>query len=208
MRFKLFCGILYLFMTCGCCKIDLFATALREIGKKQSGSSLCFHEAFVYPQHEEKTMAVLQQTFIFLILMGVGVYARRIGIITPENQGNLSSLVFSIAYPAIILSGAVNSEEHIATAELMLSFAAAAALLLASMILALILAILLRYERKFWGIINVMVVFTNIGFMGVPMIDGLYGRSALIYITFFLIPFNLLFYSYAVMAIRGFKGQS
>ncbi len=153
-------------------------------------------------------MAVLQQTFIFLILMGVGVYARRIGIITPENQGNLSSLVFSIAYPAIILSGAVNSEEHIATAELMLSFAAAAALLLASMILALILAILLRYERKFWGIINVMVVFTNIGFMGVPMIDGLYGRSALIYITFFLIPFNLLFYSYAVMAIRGFKGQS
>lgn len=34
-----------------------------------------------------------------------------------------------------------------------------------------------------------MVVFTNIGFMGVPMIDGIYGKDALIYMTVRLIPF-------------------
>lgn len=48
-----------------------------------------------------------------------------------------------------------------------------------------------------------MVVFTNIGFMGIPMIQGLYGTDALIYISLFLIPFNLLFYSYAMKIIRG-----
>ena len=47
-----------------------------------------------------------------------------------------------------------------------------------------------------------MTVFTNIGFMGVPMIDGIYGKGALIYMTVFLIPFNILFYSYAIQTIH------
>ena len=53
-----------------------------------------------------------------------------------------------------------------------------------------------------------MVVFTNIGFMGVPLIAGLYGSGALIYMTVFLIPFNLLFFSYAIKIIRGGRGLS
>lgn len=65
-----------------------------------------------------------------------------------------------------------------------------------------ILPKILGYDKKFFGIVNVMTVFTNIGFMGVPMIAGLYGNSALIYMTVFLIPFNVLFYSYAIPTIQ------
>lgn len=61
---------------------------------------------------------------------------------------------------------------------------------------------LLGYDKKFFGIVNVMVVFTNIGFMGMPMIEGIYGKGALIYMTVFLIPFNILFYSYAIQTIQ------
>lgn len=55
------------------------------------------------------------------------------------------------------------------------------------------------------GVFVVMTIFTNIGFMGVPMVRGIYGADALIYMTVFLIPVNLFFFSYAVAAIRGDK---
>ena len=66
-----------------------------------------------------------------------------------------------------------------------------------------ILPRILRYPKKHYGIVNVMIIFTNIGFMGVPMIDGIYGKDALIYMTVLLIPFNILFFSYVIQTIKG-----
>ena len=34
------------------------------------------------------------------------------------------------------------------------------------------------------------------------MIDNIYGKSALIYMSVFLIPYNLLFYSFAIKTIK------
>lgn len=52
-------------------------------------------------------MSVLNQAVIFFLLMLVGIYARRTSLITPENQQKLSGIVVNIAYPTIILSGAL-----------------------------------------------------------------------------------------------------
>ncbi len=65
------------------------------------------------------------------------------------------------------------------------------------LVVARVLPRLLGFPKAEQGMVNVMTVFTNIGFMGVPMIDGIYGKDALIYMTLLLIPFNLLFFSYS-----------
>ena len=58
-----------------------------------------------------------------------------------------------------------------------------------------ILPRILRYPKKHYGIVNVMVIFTNIGFMGVPMIRRhLRERSPSFIMTVLLIPFNILFF--------------
>ena len=150
-------------------------------------------------------MPVLQQMLIFFVMMAVGMYARKKNMLTKDNQAQISAIVVNIAYPAIILSGAVSDGKRIQGTDLLVAVGAACGLLVLAMIGAWLLPLILRYPKNQRGIINVMVVFTNIGFMGVPMIDGLYGKSALIYMTVFLIPFNLLFYSYAIQTIRGGK---
>lgn len=153
-------------------------------------------------------MAVLEQAIIFLVLMIVGLYARRIKLITSENQPQISGLVVNIAYPAIILSGALTPSEKVSGQELVMAFGASLALLALVMLAGWLIVRLMKFEQSLRGIVIVMTVFTNIGFMGVPMIKGIYGTDALIYITIFLIPFNLLFFSFAVAAISGQKQQS
>jgi len=87
--------------------------------------------------------------------------------------------------------------------ELAYAFGVILVMLAMLMVSAFLIPRLLGYGRAEKGIVNVMVVFTNIGFMGVPMIDALYGKDALIYMTVLLIPFNLLFFSYVIQTIKG-----
>ena len=57
-------------------------------------------------------MATLEQLIISFLLIGVGVIARKVGVITPETR-QLTSLVFNFAMPAIILSGITTEQPHI-----------------------------------------------------------------------------------------------
>ena len=46
-----------------------------------------------------------------------------------------------------------------------------------------------------------MTVFSNIGFMGFPVISALYGSGALLYAALFMIPYNVLIYTYGISAM-------
>lgn len=147
-------------------------------------------------------MQVLQQMLIFFLLMFLGMYARSKGMLSEANKQQLSALVVKIAYPAIVLSGVSGNGPRMQGHELLLSFGVAIALIVMVVILGKLIPCILGYQNKYHGILNVMVVFTNIGFMGMPMIQGIYGADAMIYMTVFLIPFNVLFYSYAIQTIQ------
>lgn len=44
--------------------------------------------------------------------------------------------------------------------------------------------------------------------MGIPMIYSLYGSEAMIYITVFLLPYNLLFFSYGYYCMKDQSGNT
>lgn len=111
--------------------------------------------------------------------------------------------MLNIAYPAIILSGVTGDGPHIAGQELLSAGGVILAMLAVLLMVARLLPKLLGYPAGQQGMVNVMMVFANIGFMGVPMIDGIYGKDALIYMILLLIPFNLLFFSYVMQTIKG-----
>lgn len=144
---------------------------------------------------------------IFVLLMCIGL-ARHYKIFTPENQPQLTKLVLNIAYPAMILSGVTGKGAHIEGSELAYACLVIAVMLAILLLCARLLPFLLRYPQEQRAIINVMCVCTNIGFMGVPLIDNIYGKDALIYVTLLLIPCNLLFYSYVIAAIKASGSQA
>ena len=55
---------------------------------------------------------------------------------------------------------------------------------------------LLGTEPEDRGVYRVMLIFSNIGFMGFPLIRAMYGAEALLYASLFTIPFNFLIYTY------------
>ena len=145
-------------------------------------------------------MLMLQQMVVLFILMGIGYLCSKKAIITEEVGKKLSFIVVNIANPALILTGCMGEEkirgkELLVTAVIMLSVYA---VLLA---LAAVLPQILRVEKKSRGAYKVMTVFSNIGFMGFPVVSALYGNGVLLYAALFTIPYNILIYTYGVSAM-------
>lgn len=146
-------------------------------------------------------MLLLQQMIIMLLLMSVGFVGSKIGMITEETSKRLSAIVVNIANPAMILVSGI-SDERMEGRELLSLTVVILAIYAVLLLLAYLLPVLLRVDPKSRGVYQAMTVFSNIGFMGYPIIAALYGSSAILYGALYSIPFNILIYTFGVSALR------
>lgn len=147
-------------------------------------------------------MLLLQQMIVLFILMGVGFLCYKMGMITDAVSKKLSAIVVNIANPALVLTGCMG-EGKIEGRELLLTAGLVAAVYIALVILAMLLPALLRVEKKSRGTYQAMTIFSNIGFMGFPVVSALYGSSAVLYASLFTIPYNILIYTFGVSAMAA-----
>lgn len=147
-------------------------------------------------------MIILQQMIIFFILMLIGIYSKKKGFIDNDNQKQLSGIVVNVGNPAMIISGSISKENVIPPSELLLSLMIAIGIFVLMILLTLFLPKLLGFHSENYGIVKLMFIFSNIGFMGMPMVSSIYGTEALMYVTVFLIPFNILVYTYGIYTLQ------
>ena len=149
-------------------------------------------------------MIVLKQMLVFLIMIIFGLLARRSGIITKANQSQFSAMVINLACPSLILSSAMTSNERISIGEIGVIFGVLCLLIAIVLLLSWLVPIVMKYPKEEHATVNTMFWCTNITFIGLPLVQGLYGTAAVIYVTFAIMLVNTLFYSYGVILIsRG-----
>lgn len=151
-------------------------------------------------------MLLLEQMIVLFLLMGVGFYCYKKDIITDESSKKLSAMVINIANPAMVLTGCMG-ENKIKGQELLQVALIIVLMYGGLLLLAMVLPMLLKIEKRSIGTYRAMTVFSNIGFMGFPVISALYGREALLYASLFLIPYNVLIYTYGISAMSPGKQQ-
>lgn len=148
-------------------------------------------------------MLLLQQMIVLFFLMLVGFVIRKKGFISDMTCKHLSWIVVNVANPALILSGSVNSEGGCHGAELLHVLFLAVAVFAVMIILSWLIPFLLKVPGSDRGVYSVMLIFSNIGFMGFPLIQALYGNEALLYAAVFQIPFNILIYTYGILVLQN-----
>ncbi len=148
-------------------------------------------------------MVLVQQMAVLFIIMGIGFLCGKKGFITDELAKGLSWIVVNVATPCMILAAGMNDESTIRGKELLYAFGII--LLVYAFLIALSFVVLpfFRIPSQDKGVYRVMFIFSNIGFMGLPIIQAAYGDEALLYGALFQFPFNFLIYTYGIAALRG-----
>ncbi len=148
-----------------------------------------------------ETMLIAQKLMIFLVLMLVGLLLMKIRLLDEPTCRKLSSLVVNVANPAMILYSAI-VDSTIPGSELLMTAAIAVGMFAMLLVIGAILPKLLKTEGQDASAYSLMTVFSNIGFMGLPLVAVLFGSSALLYVSVFIIPFNILIYTYGVALMQ------
>lgn len=147
-------------------------------------------------------MLLLQQMIVLFVLMLIGYYVSHKGYISDATFKQLSWLVVYVACPAMVISGSVNSGKMMEGRELFATLGLTVVIYTVLILIGLITPLLLGVPKEDRGVYKVMMIFSNIGFMGFPLIGSLYGTEALLYAALFQIPFNVLIYTYGILVLK------
>lgn len=153
-------------------------------------------------------MILLQQMIILFLIIMVGFVSRKTGILNKDASKLLSGIVVNIANPALILSSSMNPEASIEGKELAITVGLAIGLYVIYLLLAEIIPRIMRVRAEDFGVYKVMAVFSNIGFMGFPLLAAMYGSESLLYASLFTIPYNILIYTYGVHTLTKSEKES
>jgi malate permease and related proteins len=152
-------------------------------------------------------MVIAESIIILFLLMGVGYLCRRSGVINQEGTRGLSSFVVNVSLPALI----VMAMQVPITPELV---ANAGGILLGlvvfygvSFALAFTVPRFVADSDLEEGVMRFMLVFSNLGFMGIPVAGAVFGPESIFYVSIFNLTFSILLFSVGVLILRPDMGK-
>ncbi|MCR5033002.1 MAG: AEC family transporter [Lachnospiraceae bacterium] len=151
-------------------------------------------------------MIILQQMTIFFLIMGIGYICGKKRFFSDEGVGILSFIVINIANPALVISSGAEGADF-GLSQILVTLGVAVLTFLLLIALSFPVGRLLGGKQEAYPIYRVMFAFSNIGFMGMPLLSAVYGPESVLYASLFLFPYNILLYTYGVTTLQN-KGTS
>lgn len=151
---------------------------------------------------------VFNQMLIIFLLIGIGAFLYKKSIITDDTNKFLSNMVLTVFNPALIISGSLAKKSVGGIKEVILAIVIASATFAALIILGKIIPHVLKIKSNERSIYSLMTIFGNVGFIGIPMVAAVFGNSAIIFVTMFNLPYNLLIYTYGIYLVTKDSSQN
>ncbi len=142
-------------------------------------------------------LQVVTQIIILFLIMFLGYYLRRRKIISEEGIKSFSALIFYVTMPALIISSLADTsmdQSKDVTSMILASLISYACLI----VLAIIVPKIFKVEQGSKGLYRFMTIFSNVGFIGFPMLVAILGPSSVFFGALFNIPYNLLLFTIGI----------
>lgn len=153
----------------------------------------------------ENFVLIGQQVLVLFILIAVGFACGKLGAITEHASKKMTDIVLYVVTPCVM----INSFQREFSAELLGQVFLAAGIALAIMILSILLAKLVFHDKdeSRRKVLQFSVVFSNCGFMSLPLQNELLGSEGLFFGSIFVAIFNVVVWTYGLLDMSGDKKQ-
>ena len=146
---------------------------------------------------------LINQVIVLFVIMVVGFYAKKKKFLNVETDKGLTELLINITLPFMIVTSfnikyeaaMVSNAKQI----LIYSFLIHISLIFISRLF------FFKFSKGKQQVFRFITIFSNVGFMGYPVLESIYGGTGIFYAAIFNIPFNLLVWTVGVMLYTGEK---
>lgn len=153
----------------------------------------------------ENILITAQQVLILFVLVGIGWFCGKKNIIKENAVGSLIDIALYIVTPCVIVVSFQREFNRELLEGLIKTFIAAFASHLISIITAKLLIRDKRKEREY--VMRFAVVFSNCGYMSLPLQSALLGSEGTFYGAAYIAVFNIFVWTYGVYLMSGDKNS-
>lgn len=150
-------------------------------------------------------LAVAQQVAILFVLIGTGAALRKLKVIPEHAIEGLVNLLILAVTPCLIIDVFQRPFDPSMLKGLLLAFAVAA---LGHVVVIAIASALVRHpDANVVRPLRMAAVFSNAGFMGLPLEQALLGERGVFYGVVYIVVFNLFMWSWGVGIMENGKSK-
>ena len=141
---------------------------------------------------------LMEQIELFIVYLVIGVILVWTGVLSDKGLDWIARVVMKLSLPTMIFVNVVSQVDRVALVKSLsiIGLAVTASTLLYG--LGVVLTKLFHVEGDRAQIYRAMTMFGNVGFMGIPIIEELYGKGAIIYVVLYSFVYSIIFYSYGI----------
>lgn len=143
---------------------------------------------------------------ILLLMIVLGYIGGKTKVMSIESNKPLSMLVNCITNPCGVLNSALCAQHVLSNGEVLKLIGITVLMYIGLILMAQLVPKLLRVPVDQEGAYKYMVVFSNVGYMGMPVVRAVFGEEATFCVSIFIMVFYLFIYTYGIGLIQG-KGK-
>ena len=148
------------------------------------------------------TMDIITALIKIFIIILPGYLLSKLGIMTKTHTEGLSSLITNVTFPCLIII----SMQLEFSAEILnnckMTIIVFACIIAVTMIVAKLMGTFVKLPKAQSGIFTFMLIFGNTGFIGLPVLNGLFGAEAVLYGALCDALYNVFMFTIGIQLIR------
>ncbi len=158
----------------------------------------------------------LNQIIVMFIIMIIGFICYKVKLIDEETNKKMSNILLMLVNPLIILV----SYQREFTKELFNGLLISLLLGISTHLIAILVSYVLLRKKTMFGknnsdnkgetsksqdvsIERFSAIYSNCAFMGIPLVNGIFGSEGVFYLTAYITVFNILVWTHGIVMIAG-----
>ncbi|MCR5251394.1 MAG: AEC family transporter [Lachnospiraceae bacterium] len=150
----------------------------------------------------------LQQMGVICILVAIGIGLKKRGVVDEQTSRKLSAIVVDICNPALIMASILDGKLTASHADLLRALGVGAAFYALLVVTGLLLPCILGAKGMQKRDYHLMSVYTNVGFLGIPLARAILPPKAILYVIVINVFYSLLFYTHGMAVLGASEGRN
>jgi predicted permease len=167
-------------------------------------SDLIQQVSFIFQQ----SATIFNQTLILFFLLMIGFIIRRLEIVDQHLNNNLTNLIIYVTLPALI----INSMDYDFSLERLNQLGVVLFIAIVIFILMTIvswsLSSLLTEDKEERAIYRFILIFANVGFMGYPVVEVIFGQQGVFLAAIYNLVFNIFLWTLGVLIMISSNSEN
>lgn len=148
-------------------------------------------------------LVIIKQMLVIAILFFIGYVLYKQNVMDENASKKISGLVIDICNPALAMSCVIKDKIVATHREILVAGLIGIAIYIILIMLGVLLPKLLKIPKKEQKFYHMMTVYTNTGFIGIPLAKAVLPAKGMIYVIIFCVLFSVFFYTHGVYVMRN-----